>query len=232
MPDFTRYAVYYLPEPGPLASFGAAWLGWDVQDGTEVPHPGIEGLPRPVAELTATPRKYGFHGTVKPPFRLAEGHEAEGLALAADRLAARLEPVTLDGLHLTRLGSFIALTPRGSKAQLTALAALASETVQGLDAYRAPAPQSELDRRRKAGLSARQETHLQQWGYPYVMEDFRFHLTLTGKLSAIDAPKVEAALRPAVAPVLPAPFTLASLCLCGEDVAGRFHLVKRLPLGG
>ncbi|WP_010139168.1 DUF1045 domain-containing protein [Oceanicola sp. S124] len=232
MPDYARYAIYYLPEPGPLADFGAAWLGWDVQGGAEVAHPQVPALPRPVAELTATPRKYGFHGTVKPPFRLAEGHDAAGLALAAERLAERLEPVVLDGLALTRLGSFIALTPRGSRAQLTALAALASESVQGLDAYRAPAPQSELDRRRKAGLSARQESYLQQWGYPYVMEEFRFHLTLTGKLSAIDAPAVEAALRPVVAPVMPEPFTIESLCLCGEDEAGRFHLVKRLALGG
>ena len=232
MPVFARYAIYYLPEPGALADFGAAWLGWDVETGSEVAHPDIEGLPRPVSELTATPRKYGFHGTVKPPFRLAEGHDAEGLVPAAEKLASRLEPVELDGLQLSRLGSFLALTPRGSKAQLTALAALASESVQGLDAYRAPAPQSELDRRRKAGLSERQESYLQQWGYPYVMEEFRFHLTLTGRLSAIDAPAVEDALRPVVTPVIPEPFRIESLCLCGEDAEGRFHLVKRLPLGG
>lgn len=232
MPDFARYAIYYLPEPGPLASFGAAWLGWDVEAGTEVPHPQVEGLPRPLAEITATPRKYGFHGTVKPPFRLAEGHDAEGLVAAAVKLAARLEPVELDGLELSRLGSFLALTPQGSKAQLSALGALASESVQGLDAFRAPAPQSELDRRRKSGLSARQESYLQQWGYPYVMEDFRFHLTLSGRLSAIDAPAVEEALRPLVTPVMPEPFRIESLCLCGEDAEGRFHLVKRLPLGG
>ena len=97
MPRFARYAVYYTPEPGPLADFGAAWLGWDIATGAEVAHPDLPGLPRPVAELTATPRKYGFHGTVKPPFRLAEGHDAEGLELAAQHLATRLEPVTLDG---------------------------------------------------------------------------------------------------------------------------------------
>ncbi|MBY5972972.1 DUF1045 domain-containing protein [Ferrimonas balearica] len=232
MPRFARYAVYYAPEPGPLADFGAAWLGWDIATGTEVAHPDLPGLPRPVADLTATPRKYGFHGTVKPPFRLAEGHAPEGLEHAAEHLATRLEPVTLDGLTLTRLGSFLALTPQGDKGQIAALTALASETVQGLDAFRAPAPQSELDKRRKAGLSPRQEALLQQWGYPYVMEEFRFHLTLTGKLSGVDAGRVEEALRPALAPVLPAPFRIESLSLCGEDDEGRFHLVRRLPLLG
>ena len=177
-------------------------------------------------------RKYGFHGTVKPPFRLAEGHDAEGLVSAAEKLASRLEPVELDGLQLSRLGSFLALTPRGSKAQLTALAALASESVQGLDAYRAPAPQSELDRRRKAGLSERQESYLQQWGYPYVMEEFRFHLTLTGKLSRAEAEQTAEALRPVLAPLLPRPFRVDALCLFGEAADGRFHQLARYPLGG
>ena len=82
MPVFTRFAVYYAPEPGPLADFGAAWLGWDATAGSARAHPDIAGLPRPVAEITQTPRKYGFHGTVKPPFRLAPGSTPE--ALAAD----------------------------------------------------------------------------------------------------------------------------------------------------
>lgn len=232
MTDYARFAIYYIPEPGPLADFGASWLGWDVQSGREAAHPDTEGLPHPVAEITATPRKYGFHGTVKPPFRLAPGHDAEGLVRAATLLASRLEPITLDGLQLTRLGSFLALTPKADKHQLSALTALASEWVQGLDAFRAPAPQSELDRRRKAGLSPRQEALLQQWGYPYVMEEFHFHLTLTGRLSAIEAPRVEAALKPLIAPLLPKPFVISSVALCGEDTEGRFHMIRRLPLGG
>jgi hypothetical protein len=34
----------------------------------------------------------------------------------------------------------------------------------------------------RAGLSARQAEHLTKWGYPYVFEDFRFHMTLTAGL--------------------------------------------------
>ncbi|MGL6208804.1 MAG: DUF1045 domain-containing protein, partial [Paracoccaceae bacterium] len=68
----TRYAIYYAPETGDLADFTAAWLGWDPVLGQAVPHPQIEGRPHAVADLTATPRKYGFHGTIKPPFHLAE----------------------------------------------------------------------------------------------------------------------------------------------------------------
>ena len=33
-------------------------------------------------------------------------------------------------------------------------------------------------------LTPRQRGYLERWGYPYVMEDFRFHMTLTGRLDA------------------------------------------------
>ena len=72
MPRFARYAVYYTPEPGPLADFGAAWLGWDIATGAEVAHPDLPGLPRPVTELTATPRKLRLsrhRETALPPGR-------------------------------------------------------------------------------------------------------------------------------------------------------------------
>ena len=45
-----------------------------------------------------------------------------------------------------------------------------------------PPGAAELERRRKAGLSAAQEKMLLRWGYPYVLDEFRFHLTLTGRL--------------------------------------------------
>lgn len=229
MTGYERYAIYYAPPPGPLAGFGAAWLGWDAAAGRTVAHPEVAGLPRPVAELTATPRKYGFHGTVKPPFRLAPGRTVEALHAAAAGLAAGLAPVTLDGLGLHRIGGFVALTPEGDTAGLARLAAAA---VEGLDAFRAPAPAAETDRRRAAGLSPRQEELLARWGYPYVMEEFRFHLTLTGNLPAAEAGAVATALAPVLAPILPRPFTIDGLCLFGEAADGRFHLLHRYTLSG
>lgn len=227
MEDFTRFAVYYAPEPGALADFAAGWLGWDPVAGARCPYPEIAGLPRPVAEITATPRKYGFHGTLKPPFRLTGSREALESDLAA--LAARMAPIELDGLALHRLGGFLALTPEGDLAPLEALAA---ETVRALDSHRAPAPEAELARRRNAGLSPRQEGYLLQWGYPYVMEEFRFHLTLSGKLPGDEADAVAAALEPVLAPILPRPFRIGELCLFGEDGEGMFHLVHRYALTG
>jgi len=229
MPEHHRYALYYLCPEGPLADFGAAWLGWDVASGRAVAHPEVAGLPKPVAEITATPRKYGFHGTIKPPFRLAEGRSEAGLLAEARALCARLAPVTLDGLALTPLGHFLALTPAGDA---SALAALAAACVEGLDDFRAPAPEAELARRRARGLTDRQEENLQHWGYPYVMQDFRFHMTLSGRLSSEALAATAAALAPHVSPLVPSPCRISEMALVGADAEDRFHLIERLPLEG
>ena len=132
---YHRYAIYVTPRPGELAEFGAAWLGWDPETGSVRVQPAIEGLPRTLDQITAAPRRYGFHGTIKPPFRLAEGADPEGLSAALDAFCARQAPVAVAGLALTRLGRFLALCPVGDTAALDALAAAA---VARLDAFRAP----------------------------------------------------------------------------------------------
>ena len=152
MDQFARYAVY-VTATGALADFGAAWLGWDSATGLETPHPKVFGID--VASVTATPRKYGFHGTIKPPFRLADGKTADELAAALEALCATLAPVILDGLKVRRLGRFIALVPEGDTGQL---AMLAATTVERLDGFRAPPSEAELERRRKSGpVRPRQE---------------------------------------------------------------------------
>jgi putative phosphonate metabolism protein len=229
MEEFVRYAVYAAPQPGPLAEFAAGWLGWDPQAGVARPHPQLAGLPAPVATLTATPRKYGFHGTLKPPFRLADSTSRAALEADLADLAAGLPAVTLEGLALHRLGGFLALTPEGDS---RALVRLAAEVVMGLDQHRAPAGEDELARRRDAGLSPAQHGNLTRWGYPYVLDEFRFHFTLTGKLAPGEAQAVEAALAPVLAPLVPRPFPVEALVLFGEDTAGMFHILHRYALTG
>ncbi|SFL19953.1 DUF1045 domain-containing protein [Shimia haliotis] len=226
--QFRRYGIYYTPRPGPLAEFGAAWLGWDLATGKTVAHPSIEGLPCAVSDITATPRKYGLHGTIKPPFFLADGTNATGLSEAFATLCTTLAPITLDALALSRIGSFVALTIDGDQSPL---ADLAGKAVRDLDAFRAPASEAELARRRKSNLTTRQDALLAQWGYPYVMEEFRFHITLSGRLGK-RAEAVIAALAPHVTPLLPKPFVVDSLTLVGEDEAGVFHEIHRHTLSG
>ncbi len=222
--EFRRYAVYYTPSDPALARFGARWLGWDIAAGRAVEQPAPAGLPAPLAEITEAPRRYGFHATVKPPFRLARGQDAEALNTALAALCVQMPPVALDGLALGRLGGFLALLPVGDTAQLCGLAAMAVET---LDVFRAPPGDVELRRRRAAGLTPAQEALLMRWGSPCVMGEFRFHMTLTGTLAEAQMATAQAVLEDALQGVLPAPFAVDGLGLAGEDDEGRFHLIDR-----
>jgi hypothetical protein len=179
-------------------------------------------------DITMTPRKYGFHGTLKPPFRLADGHTLDTLDRAVFDLAGTLSPAVCDGLRPTTLGGFLALTPVGPP---DGVQRVAGACVRDLDTFRAPAPEAELARRRKAGLNERQEALLTQWGYPYVLEEFRFHMTLSGRLSK-DAARSSTRMLQTVLPELPAPFTLDQIALCGERHDGRFELIHRYTLTG
>jgi len=204
---YKRYAVYHCPE-GALGAFGTAWLS----NGRE---------------LVAQPSRYGFHATLKAPFALAEGQSEGGLAGAVKALAAGLRPVEIE-LELARLGSFFALVPKGETA---ALRALSGACVLELEAFRAPMSEAEYVRKLRPNMPERQVENLKRWGYPYVLDDFRFHLTLTGPVAKAARESAEADLR-AVLPDVSAPYAVNTICLCGEDAGGQFHVIKRFALGG
>jgi putative phosphonate metabolism protein len=226
MDQFTRFAVYYAPRPGTFADATAAWLGWDAQAGHTVAQPDT-GLPD-LAALTAAPRRYGFHGTFKAPFRLAPGTTVPQLILACDALAANLAPVTLDRLHLGLIDGFLALTPTGETRTLNVVAA---DVVETLEPFRAPLTEADIARRRPDSLTPRQRRNLMIFGYPYVLDDFQFHLTLTGPLAADDAERVSEAAQRMLAPHIADHFQVQDLCLFGENAATtRFHLLHRAPL--
>lgn len=226
--NFQRYAVYYAPQYTPLAQFGADWLGWDAIHGMSADHPDIAGLPRPVAEITAAPRKYGFHATIKPPMRLAEGSSYDRVAQDLEALARKTRPVALAGLELTQLGRFLALTISGDASGLNVVAA---DVVKTLDRHRAPMTEAELLRRDTPGLTEAQRENLRTWGYPYVLDDYRFHMTLTGKLPKAEASSLAETLKPVLLPLLPQPFIINALCIYGEAEDGQFHHIESFPLG-
>jgi hypothetical protein len=187
-------------------------------------------LPRPLAEVTRTPRRYGFHGTLKPPFRLAQDAEPDTLDNALRELAARLTPVTVPGLIASTGLGFLALIPGGPAPRL---GSLATACVRDLDHFRAPPGTAELARHRARGLSARQEENLIRWGYPYVLDDFRFHLTLSGHLRSGEAQALIQTVTPLAAPHLGPVLNMGEICLYGDPGAGAgFRLLRRYPLTG
>jgi putative phosphonate metabolism protein len=224
-----RYALYAAPRPGPLASFAAAWLGRDAETGEDVAHPAVTGLPRPLDAITAAPRRYGFHGTIKPPFPLAEGRTEHDLRRACAALARRLNPISVGQMSVGQVGGFLALVPKGDQ---TALQAWAADVVRSLDPFRASLTDADRQRRDPARLSPRQRALLERWGYPHVMDEFRFHMTLTGDLPDDDAVAVHQVLVPMIAPHLANPFVIDDLCLFGEGPDGRFRILHRYALTG
>lgn len=220
--------MYVVPE-GELFLRASDWLGWNSETGEKTYHPLVEGLPAPPQNLTETPRKYGFHGTIKPPFRLAEGTDLSTFQSALEAACAGIAPVVIPKLTVHRLGGFVAMVPEEPSADL---ADLAGSIVTGLDDHRAPLSEADLERRRKTGLSARQEELLQAWGYPYVLDEFRYHMTLTGRLPEEDADQTVARLSDHFADLLAKPFRIGSLGLLGEAEDGRFHLIHRYALTG
>lgn len=225
MTDYRRFAIYYTPPQGAFADFGAEWLGWDIARGMCPQH----ALRRGPEKVTAAPRRYGFHATLKPPFRLAQGETLATLGDAVARVSERLAPVRLRGLELARLGGFLGLVPEG---RATGLPDLAATIVSDLDDFRAPPSGEELARRRAKGLSAAEEENLVRWGYPYVMGEFRFHMTLTGPLEDSVADAIQVRLVPILATVLPRPIDISEITLVGEDADGYFHEVHRCTLSG
>lgn len=221
---FTRYAIYYTAE-GALARQGAAWLGWDVDQGRLSPHPQLATLD--VASITQAPRKYGFHATLMAPFRLTNGTDEKGLHAAVATLANQMDIAKVEGLKVTALGRFLALTPKGDD---TAIKHLAARVVTSLDTFRTPLSPDDLSRRRKSNLSPAHEANLLRWGYPHVLDQFQFHMTLTSRLPRADLARVQQAVETHFDPVLPRPFQVNALTLVAQRADDMFVTLKRYPL--
>jgi hypothetical protein len=204
-----------------LAELGNAWLGRDAETNSPVAQPCVNNI----AALTAAPRHYGFHATLRPPMRLATGwNEFHACALA---IAASIRPFALPALQLEMIDGFLALT---LSRPCAAMHALADQCVRATNPHRAPAGEAELARRRAVGLSPRQESLLQAWGYPYVMQEWRFHLTLTRRLT----PAEQAAILPDAAahfhPALSASRVIDEICLFTQ-ADGDLRIADRLKFG-
>ena len=220
-----RYAIYFTPgQDDPLTRVAASWLGRDPFSAAHPTAPDVTGLtPAEIAYHTASARRYGFHATLKAPFHLAENATEAELDDAVARFAAGAEPILLSGLAPTRIDGFLALTPRGPAPDLDRFA---GEVVTVFDRFRAPLSDSEIQRRNPDALSPEEFRNLLQWGYPYVFESFRFHMTLTGRVSDADLPRVRAAIDEVFAPVLERPAIVDGLALFVEPEPGAPFMVR------
>ncbi|MCV2367589.1 DUF1045 domain-containing protein [Roseateles oligotrophus] len=220
-----RYAIYWAPEPAhALAQLGEQWLSQD---------PSVA----PISE----PALYGFHATLKPPFRLAEGCSEAELLRATQRLAWAHRAFDMPVLRVARLQGFVALRPQPQIAPAHPLWRLADACVSELDGFRRPPAEAELLKRRSVGLDAEQEALMQCWGYPHVLQRWRFHMTLTnsvfeqqaqqGPQASPQAEALLARLQALFAPALAQPLRCDSICIFEQREAGQaFRLSHRFDL--
>lgn len=216
MPE--RFAIYYAPPTtSELWQRAVRWLGRDPATGP-VGNDGIAGIDAAtLAAITPSATRYGFHATLKAPFPLATGKDGEALDAALQQFSLRHGRVPLGPLELRPLDGFLALTP---VVQSQALTDFAAEVVTAFEPFRAPMSAAERERRLKSPLTAYQIGLLDHYGYPYVMDQFLFHMTLTDRLDPAMQASVMAAAAEWFAPVLGREVMLDRLSLFHEPEAG------------
>nr|WP_251134089.1 DUF1045 domain-containing protein [Rhodomicrobium sp. Az07] len=213
---YRRYAIYWTPEPGSaLEAFGSAWFGGE--------NFGLE--PDLAARAKRAPARYGLHATLKAPFRLREGATADDIARALDAFCRIRRAPEASPLGFIRHQRYVVLSPGGRTAAIDWLAA---ECVTHFDRFRAPIGDADRAAREIDTMTARERAHLEDFGYPYVLSEFRFHISLAGPLERCEALAVCRALEPQLAPMLLGAFRIDALTLLGEpEGGGAFQILSR-----
>lgn len=214
-----RYAIYFTPQhDDPLCRIAAGWLGRDAFGGAVTPARAAGQLSAAeVAFHTAAARRYGFHATLKAPFRLADGTSEMALIDAIAAFAGDMPPFAIPRLKLAQIDGFFALVPAS---RLPELDHFAGDVVTAFERFRAPLSDAEIARRNPDALSPQEYRHLSRWGYPYVFDTFRFHMTLTGRVAAEEAARVRAAIEECLGDVLDRPVPVDGLALFVEPSSG------------
>lgn len=226
-----RYAIYFTPGPSDALTRAAAhWLGRDAFSGDTIaqqPHGALSALE--VAGITSSPRRYGFHATLKAPFRLSAKETEASLVSALEAFAGASEPLEVPQMVIGNLEGFFAIVP---DAPSDALNRFAGQVVTSFEKFRAPLTEADIARRNPDHLSPAQLQNLHDWGYPYVFESFRFHMTLSNRMPLRERDKIAAELEVLFGPLLARPFAIDGLALFVEPEPGApFHVHSFFPLG-
>lgn len=225
-----RFAIYFVPAADTeLYRFGAAVLGYDCYTGQDVAHPPEIGFSASEwSALTAEPRTYGFHATLKAPFRLRPQLHFLDLREQVHGLAAELEPLVIDPV-VGLVAGFVAIVERSPS---PALAKLAGRCVTALDCFRDALTLEERNKRLAAGLDADQIANLDRYGYPYVLDQFRFHMTLTSGRAPEQRERVHGVLADAFTRLPPGPMRVDRIALCHQAYPSAcFQVIDSVPMG-
>lgn len=225
-----RYALYFSPAADhPLTKTASRWLGRDAFTGEAFSTPEVDGIsPEEVHALTADPRRYAFHATLKAPFELAESRSEAELNAAFEQFAATTQAFDIPNVIVGQLGRFFALVPDQVYPELQDFAA---RIVEEFEPFRAPLSDADIARRKPDTLSPEHRANLMRWGYPHVMDEFRFHMTLSGQVPPEQTPAMRAVLEPRFAEFTHKPLSIDGIALFVEPARGADFIAHRwLPL--
>lgn len=229
---YTRFSICITPAPdSDLARLGKHWLGWDIDQGAELPFLKIENLPAPFHRLTARLRRYGFRAPLTAPFELAPGHSPLSLHHTAQALASHLETLEFPGLYLSSEDAHLSLRPLGDTDPLERLHHIAQEVFSGFHAPPASAPKASA--RRRPELSREQmQVLIDRSSRPAARNRAPFEFPLTDQRAQAETDQLRRRLLPILSPNLPRPFRVGALTLCGEGQSGWVRVIQRYAMTG
>lgn len=227
---YKRYAIYYVPEQSDaLLQLADDWFGRSTLTGKPTKRPNIPGLSsKKIQSITKTAARYGFHGTLKAPFRLARSATERKFLEAVAALASDLDAARAIKMSLDYSSGFIAIRPSEEDHALRGIGDLC---VIALDIFRAPVNTLERMARIQPKLSQEEAQFLLLWGYPYIFNRFRFHMTLTDPILSREKNKIYTILKDYFETALSAPLNIESICVCGDPGNGQsFDVLQRFSL--
>ena len=220
-----RYAIYFSAKTGTSLDLASiSWLGRDARTGAETPCATISGINADrFYELTADARHYGFHGTLKAPFHLVDGATETDLLECAENFAQNCHHFQMPSLQVSTIAGFLALVPRENSESLQRHA---FNCVRAFDHLRAPLTEQDYARRKWDTLTQSQKDNLVQWGYPYVDDEFRFHMTLTSRVQGKESELLQGAARRHFESSLSARLECSSLTIFAQkDRSSAFQVI-------
>ena len=230
MSQYPRYAIYFVPPAdSAIYRFGASLLGYDSFSGQSLPFTeGIEAEVLDWRQITTDPRRYGLHATLKAPISLTPGKTEEALIAAMNEFAQMPRAIPVIAPVVRTINSFIAIVPDTPSPELQKFAA---DCVTTFDDFRAPLTAEDRVRRDGSSLTNEQVAYLDRWGYPYVFEQFRFHITLTGSLPRERLAPVLNILRGRFAALKIQSVSVGHLALLRQsDAVSGFRIISHWPL--
>jgi hypothetical protein len=171
-----------------------------------------------------------MHGTLKPSFELSPHTTEQELLTVATLVCRGLAPLKLPALELGEIANIVSLVLEASSVELENFA---TYCVRAFDGYRRALTPDQEEVFRKNRLTVHQEQMLEHWGYPYVNEEFDFHISLTDPIpDERERHRVKDVLEGIAAPVLRKPLIMRELAVFKQNgTQESMSVIARIPFG-